>query len=419
MNGTRPFLLYNDASKDGVGAVLSQLGSDGKEHPIAFASKCTSSGESKYAIYDLEALALVYALRKFKYFISNAHIIVRTDHQPLVYPFKQSNLSNRLLCWADEIQPYCNYDKLKIEYIRGEKKRVADSLSRNCERDDKAQTLITRATADIMSVSVPDDWLTYLRTEEWLQSVFVEDPDAQMAALNELGLVLEAAGLAKVMPNGRVVPVVPACLARSVYDQYRSGLFGGHSGWYKTVHLMEKYVYWPKMRQDIRRWSKECFTCAHLNKKRVSVPPLKPIIAHQPYETVGIDVFSLTQTSSGHAHVVTVIDLHSKFCRAYPVADKTAATIAKCLWDKWCLEECRKPVSILRDRGGEFVNEIIAEIAKVSGIDQKLTVGHNPRENGCTERMNQTLKALLMKMEDSALEWDQRLPYALHFYNFL
>ncbi|KAH7710845.1 gagpol and env protein precursor [Aphelenchoides avenae] len=171
------------------------------------------------------------------------------------------------------------------------------------------------------------------------------------------------------------------------------------------------------MRQDIRKWSKECFNCAHLNKKRVSVPPLKPIIAHQPYATVGIDVFSLSQTSSGNAHVITVIDLHSKFCRAYPVADKTAATIAKCLWEKWSLEECRKPVSILSDRGGEFVNEIIAEIANVSGIDQKLTVGHNPRENGCTERMNQTLKALLMKMEDSALEWDQRLPYALHFYN--
>ncbi|KAH7707759.1 gagpol and env protein precursor, partial [Aphelenchoides avenae] len=171
------------------------------------------------------------------------------------------------------------------------------------------------------------------------------------------------------------------------------------------------------MRQDIRRWAKECFTCAHLNKKRISVPPLKPIIARQPYETVGIDVFSVAKTSSGNEHVVTVIDLHSKFCRAYAVADKSAPTIAKCLWEKWCLEECRKPASLLSDRGGEFVNDIVAEIAKVSGIDQQLTVGHNPRENGCTERMNQTLKALLMKMEDSSLEWDQRLPYALFYYN--
>ncbi|KAH7680133.1 gagpol and env protein precursor, partial [Aphelenchoides avenae] len=83
MNGSRPFLLYTDAS---------QLGSDGKEHPIAFASKCTSSAESKYAISDLKALALVYALRKFKYFVANSHIVVRTDHQPLVYLFKQANL---------------------------------------------------------------------------------------------------------------------------------------------------------------------------------------------------------------------------------------------------------------------------------------------------------------------------------------
>ncbi|KAH7671495.1 gagpol and env protein precursor, partial [Aphelenchoides avenae] len=298
MNGTRPFLLYTDASKDGVGAVLSQIGPDGKEHPIAFASKCTSSAESKYAISDLEALALVYDLRKFKYFVANTHIIVRTDHQPLVYLFRQSNLSNRLLRWPDEIQPYCNDDKLKIEYIKGEKNCVADSLSRNCVPDKKFRTLRTRATADIMSVSVPQDWIACLRSEEWLKGVFVEDTEAQRAALNELGLLLDAECLRKVMRNGRVVPVVPARHARNVYDQYHSGLFGGHSGWYSTVQFMERYVYWPKMRQDIRRWAKECFTCAHLNKKRISVPPLKPIIARQPYETVGIDVFSIPRSSS-------------------------------------------------------------------------------------------------------------------------
>lgn len=32
---------------------------------------------------------------------------------------------------------------------------------------------------------------------------------------------------------------------------------------------------------------------------------------------------------AGNEHVVTVIDLHSKFCRAYAVADKTAVTKTK------------------------------------------------------------------------------------------
>ncbi|KAH7673286.1 gagpol and env protein precursor, partial [Aphelenchoides avenae] len=50
-------------------------------------------------------------------------------------------------------------------------------------------------------------------------------------------------------------------------------------------------------------------------------------------------------------------------------------------------------------------------------MEQKFTVGHNPRENGCTERMNGTLKNLLMKMSDGVSELDQRLPYALFFYN--
>ena len=41
----KPFKLSTDASKNGLGAVLSQIGNDGKEKPVAFASRTLSNAE--------------------------------------------------------------------------------------------------------------------------------------------------------------------------------------------------------------------------------------------------------------------------------------------------------------------------------------------------------------------------------------
>ncbi|MCG8431409.1 MAG: RNA-directed DNA polymerase, partial [Candidatus Omnitrophica bacterium] len=51
---TKPFLLYTDASGDGIGSVLAQKDSDGKEHVIAYSSRSLNSYERNYGISELE-----------------------------------------------------------------------------------------------------------------------------------------------------------------------------------------------------------------------------------------------------------------------------------------------------------------------------------------------------------------------------
>ena len=60
-NYTKPFLLEMDASKDGLGAVLSQKQADGQYHPVAHGSRVLMPHEKKYHLTKLEFLAVKWA----------------------------------------------------------------------------------------------------------------------------------------------------------------------------------------------------------------------------------------------------------------------------------------------------------------------------------------------------------------------
>ena len=59
LDQTKPFQIECDASKYALGAVLTQLDSNGDRHPCAFILKMFSPTERNYKIYDWELLAII------------------------------------------------------------------------------------------------------------------------------------------------------------------------------------------------------------------------------------------------------------------------------------------------------------------------------------------------------------------------
>ena len=55
-NYTKDFLLKTDASKEGLGAVLSQKQEDGQFHPVAYGSWALTTHEKNYHSTKLEFL---------------------------------------------------------------------------------------------------------------------------------------------------------------------------------------------------------------------------------------------------------------------------------------------------------------------------------------------------------------------------
>ena len=89
----KDFLLKMDASKEGLGAVLSQKQVDGQFHPVAYGSWALTAHKKNYHSTKLDFLALKWAITEhFKEYLLYQPFLVKTDNNPLMYIMTTPNL---------------------------------------------------------------------------------------------------------------------------------------------------------------------------------------------------------------------------------------------------------------------------------------------------------------------------------------
>ena len=92
-NYTKDFLLETDASKEGLGAVLSQKQEDGQFHLVAYGSWALTTHEKNNHSTKLEFLALKWAVMEhFKEYLLYQPFLVKTDNNPPMYLMTTPNL---------------------------------------------------------------------------------------------------------------------------------------------------------------------------------------------------------------------------------------------------------------------------------------------------------------------------------------
>ncbi|GJS73108.1 putative reverse transcriptase domain-containing protein [Tanacetum coccineum] len=118
--GNDDFVVYCDASHQGLGAVLMQ-----REKVIAYASRQLKPNEENYTTHDLELGAVVFALKIWRHYLYGTKCIVFTDHKSLQHILDQKELNMRQRRWLELLTDY----DCEIRYHPGKANVVADALS--------------------------------------------------------------------------------------------------------------------------------------------------------------------------------------------------------------------------------------------------------------------------------------------------
>nr|GEU45020.1 putative reverse transcriptase domain-containing protein [Tanacetum cinerariifolium] len=120
-DGIEDFVVYCDASNQGLGCVLMQRG-----NVIAYASRQLKIHEKNYTTHDLELGAVVFALKTWRHYLYGTKSVIYTDHKSLQDIFDQKELNMRQRRW---IKLFSDYG-CQIRYHPGKANVVADALSR-------------------------------------------------------------------------------------------------------------------------------------------------------------------------------------------------------------------------------------------------------------------------------------------------
>ncbi|GJU53223.1 putative reverse transcriptase domain-containing protein [Tanacetum coccineum] len=119
-DGVEDFVVYYDASNQGLGCVLMQ-----RDKVITYASRQLKIHEKNYTTHDLELGAVVFVLKIWRHYLYRTKSVIYTDHKSLQHIFDQKELNMRQRRWLELFSDY----ECEIKYHPGKANVVADALT--------------------------------------------------------------------------------------------------------------------------------------------------------------------------------------------------------------------------------------------------------------------------------------------------
>jgi len=214
---------------------------------------------------------------------------------------------------------------------------------------------------------------------------------------------------------------MPKGLVQRIMESEHDTKVAGHMGQDKTIELIRRNFWWPKMNERIINFVRSCPECQQNKAPRHQPYGLSSLLElpYAPWQSIAMDFITELPVSEDCDQLSVIIDRFTKMVHFLPLKTegKTAADLAvifaREIWKYHGL-----PADIVSDRDSRFTSETWKEFLRLSGIQPQISTTFHPQTDGQTERLNQTIEAYLQvfvgKEQD---DWVRLLPMAKFAYN--
>ncbi|KAK1613818.1 hypothetical protein QYE76_019335, partial [Lolium multiflorum] len=394
---TKPFDVYCDASKIGLGCVLMQEGK-----VISYLSRQLKQHEQNYPTHDLELAAVVLALKK--------------------------ELNMRQRRWIELIKDY----DMEIHYHPGKANVVADALSRlPCQLNSmiaEEQPSLYQEFEQFRLELVSEGFLASIELQPTLMSQIkgaqkgnasIDGIKSQIAAGKAPGFTVDEEGV--LWSNGRLCVPSDSELKQVILKEAHDTLYSIHPGGTKMYQDLKEQFWWHRMKREIGSYIAKCDIC-----QRVKAEHQRPAGLLQPlqipewkWDSVGMDfITGLPKSSRGNDSIWVVVDRLTKVAHFIPVKTTYQGPKLAELYISRIVSLHGTPKSIVSDRGSQFTSRFWQKVHEGLGTRLNFSTAYHPQTDGHTERVNQIVEDMLRAcVLEYGSKWEDCLPYAEFSYN--
>nr|AAL90422.1 RH61266p [Drosophila melanogaster] len=194
---------------------------------------------------------------------------------------------------------------------------------------------------------------------------------------------------------------------------------GGHTGITRTLAKIKRHYYWKNMTRHIKEYIRRCHKCQMSKTTTHTKTPLTYTeTPTNAFDIVIVDtVGPLPKSEYGNEYIVTLICDLTKYLVTIPVANKSANTVAKAIFENFILKYGPMK-TFISDMGTEYKNNVIQDMCKYMKIENLTSTAYHHQTLGTIERSHRTFNEYIRSyISADKTDWDVWIQYFTYCFN--